>query len=223
MGTEVEVVVEGPRGCGYRKEGGLYLRTDPVAVRGCGKLPLPLAVCPCCGEGFPPSRAPRWIDPGRLFAGIECRKDFEGCLLYRETFGVSCPLDLPDMLGRALLVWIGERFYPTPASFLAEISKLGLSRRISSFPKGFEIGKTFLFFAHRRTATAPDLFADPGAIQAEGPAIFAFLRPTRVEYVVKDSDGPKKLARIRKSGILPVEVHRIDSEGREVDERGRAR
>jgi len=209
-------VEEGPRGCGYRKPGGLYLRTDPVAVRGCGKLPLPLSVCPCCGEGFPPSRAPRWIDPGKLFAGVECRKAYEdeldGCSIYREGFGVSCPLDLPDELGRALLVWIGERFYPTPESFLSEISRLGLSRRIASFPKGFEVGKTFLLFAHRRTAVL-DLFSDPEAVPAEGPAIFSLLRPTRVEYVVKDGDGPRKLARIRKSGILPIKVRRVDEHG----------
>ena len=49
-------LVEGPRGCGYRKECGYYMMLPHFKAESCGKLPLPLEQCPCCGQGIKFSR-----------------------------------------------------------------------------------------------------------------------------------------------------------------------
>lgn len=43
----VRTSVEGARGCGYRKAGGIYLVSGGIP-RPCGKLPIPLTTCPTC-------------------------------------------------------------------------------------------------------------------------------------------------------------------------------
>jgi hypothetical protein len=52
--------IEHKRGCGYRKPGGMYLVSLGIG-RDCGKLPIPLTVCPCCGAGIKFSRGFTWI------------------------------------------------------------------------------------------------------------------------------------------------------------------
>ena len=59
--------VEGKRGCGYRKPGGLYL---VAAGRGrpCGLLPIALEACPTCGHGIKFSRSWTWVNVAALAA-----------------------------------------------------------------------------------------------------------------------------------------------------------
>ena len=47
VATGIMVVTEGPRGCGYRKQGGKYLISAGVSVA-CPALPLEVSRCPCC-------------------------------------------------------------------------------------------------------------------------------------------------------------------------------
>lgn len=68
---EIVESLESARGCGYRKEGGLYLVAGNDGVP-CGRLPIPLKRCPCCGEGVKFTRGVTWIDP-RRFGSNECR------------------------------------------------------------------------------------------------------------------------------------------------------
>jgi len=47
------------RGCGWRKPGGLYLKSSSMFST-CGKLPLEIEVCSCCGAGIKPARGWTW-------------------------------------------------------------------------------------------------------------------------------------------------------------------
>src|SRR5256885_1602330 len=57
----MRVSVEGARGCGYRKEGGLYLVSGELSEP-CPLLPFETSVCPTCGEGVKPARGFTWVD-----------------------------------------------------------------------------------------------------------------------------------------------------------------
>ena len=160
---------EAKRGCGYRKVGGLYLVSGKLGVP-CCKMPIPLCICPACGQGIKQARGWTWVSPTLLF-GIG------GCI---EDRGTICPAANPTLLGeRAGLLWIGKAFYKTPDEFQAEAATLGVSRRIASVPRGFEVGKTWVLFAH------------PEAVQTdEGKkaGIFRIFLPERIEKIVKQSD-----------------------------------
>jgi len=89
------------------------------------------------------------------------------------------------------LLWGGEKFY-TPRQFLDEAVGMGISKRIASLPKGFEIGTTVVYLAHKK------------AIPTEGeslPAIFTAYLPSRVDIVVDVTDPdqlPKRAISIAK-------------------------
>jgi len=184
------MAVEAKRGCGYRKVHGTYLVSGALE-RGCDRLPFALTVCPCCGEGIKQSRGFKWIDPVKLFG------QHFGCV-----DGSTCPMCSPSNVFtkrvqdeivnvKAGLIWIGEKFY-NPTDFVIEASLLGVSRRISGLPKDFVIGETYVFLAHSKACNKWDTEAvnengQKGAL-VYSPGIFCAFRPTRVEYIVKQSE-----------------------------------
>lgn len=154
----------------------------------CERLPFPIGVCPCCGQGTKFSRGFTWITPRELMnpnAKPQCWLDVEhmgekikGWSHHQHE---SCSLCRPPE-GKHGLLWVGEKFY-TPGSFLQEAVTRGISKRIASFPKGFKIGETVVYLAHKK------------AIPTEGeslPAIFTAYRPSRVDIVV-DVINPDEL------------------------------
>lgn len=169
--------VEPKRGCGFRKEGGLYLVGGDIMVP-CSCLPVRLGVCPVCRHGIKSSRGWTWIQPGALMEPCKA----PSCILHR----------LPE---RAGLLWVGEKFYPTPHHFLVEGAQMGISRRIQAIPRDFKILETVVLFAHR--LTFPD---EPRA------GIFSAFIPKRIEYVVKKDDTPEKLEALEKRGITLVQI-----------------
>lgn len=191
---------EARRGCGYRKEGGLYLMGGRPSMA-CGKLPRRLDVCPTCHGGIKQSRGWTWIEPAPFFLDVKCDQTFphadgtdhplseKGCL--------RCPLfDDNVILSAALrvqagLLWIGEGFYPTPADFLAEGVAQGLSRRISALPKDFKVGTTRIFLAHPKAAPGWDdelgEFTDDGT--GMGPGMFSSFVAEEVHYVVTEEEA----------------------------------
>ena len=177
--------VDCQRGCGWRKAGGLYLVGDPLTT-GCGRLPLPLSVCPTCHHGIHPARGWTWIDGAAIARTTECP----------HTHTIThhfCLLNPDNAEGKKFgLLWIGEKFYKTPLDFLSEARDLGISRRIKALPKGYEPGKTVVLLAHRKTEV--------------GPGIFAAFIPRAVEYVVKGNETPEQIEALEKRGITPVEV-----------------
>jgi hypothetical protein len=218
---DVPIVVEGPRGCGYRKPGGLYLRSDGE-LRDCGRLPIPLTACPTCGAGIKQGRGYRWIDLAALAEGHPCsRKECGGCAM-----------DHLEDLGAVLLIWIGAEFYPTTADYCAEGRRMGLSRRVSAVPAGFRIGSSWVALAHpaaiSRPCAAPGcrrgLVPDPanpitgrgvcaaceGTGVEEVPGLFGLYRPDRIEYVCRGDEKPEELEALAARGLTLVRVRRAD-------------
>lgn len=204
------MAVEAKRGCGYRKVGGMYL-VSGSAMAPCGGLPIPLHICPTCGEGIKQTRGWTWINPQKLFAGAanKCRPEGKALRCH------SCPVAYPPERGG--LLWIGEGFYKTPAEFMAEGAKMGFSRRISAIPRDFVLGETMVYFAHPKAITErvevkvehPDFPEGLTGIKTESrPAVFTAFRPTKIEMLVTESQSQDSdfMAGLEKRKITPVIV-----------------
>lgn len=205
---EVETVTDSKRGCGWRKPGGLYLRCDGVMVP-CGKLPVPLEVCPCCAAGIKPARGWTWINPQPFLKAKPCAmvgtEDEDRCEM--------CPMECAPE--RAGLLWVGEKFYPTPADYMDEARKLGVSRRIVRMPQGYKAGDR-VYLAHRLTVRKDcDCHGMEALCEECGgkghwlvPGIFTTFVPERVEYVCTGTETEAELDALLKRGITPVRVVR---------------
>lgn len=205
------MAVEARRGCGFRKVGGLYLVGSGIG-NACDRLPIPLEICPCCGHGIKQTRGWTWVDIAGLVGGDhQVALTAESVARYNtlvEGAECECPHACPlchnvASMGRGGLLWIGTQFYPTIDAFEIEARTLGVSRRITAVPRGFEVGKTWLLFAHARGVIKPS-----GPLTAAYvPAIFRVWKPERLERIYlesqRDSDAVK--ADIER-GITPVYV-----------------
>lgn len=208
---DVEVSYEGKRGCGYRKGGGLYLVSSGT-MEPCGKLPIRCEVCPTCGEGIRVARGFTWVDGDKL-----CDPEPHG----DPSHQLGCPLASP--IGRAGLIWIGEKFYPTTLEFQREARELGVSRRITAVPRDFVVGETLVLLGHRKAIR--DACPDCGdRAESEGcetcdeervvfaPGIFTAFRPRAVEYVCKGEETEEELDALLERGIKPVRVEERQTE-----------
>ncbi|TAL41920.1 MAG: hypothetical protein EPN91_09580 [Salinibacterium sp.] len=157
---------ESERGCGFRKPGAIYLVSDGPG-RSCGRMPLPLHVCPTCSQGIKPARGWTWIDSKPILAAAALCKhqqvevsespvdasmvDVSFTLFPAECQG--CPMSgrEDDRVG---LMWVGGKFYSRPENFIEEAKKMGLSKRIAQIPKDLIVGKTWVWLAHRETFPA---------------------------------------------------------------------
>jgi hypothetical protein len=227
------MAVEAKRGCGYRKVGGKYLVGGGVGFF-CDRLPIELTVCPCCQSGIKQSRGWTWIDVALLVGGQHVlpvkSREHEGQLIHCEceTF---CPLcHNPKAIGKAGLLWIGEKFYPTPVHFDAEGVSLGISRRISAIPRDFKVGETWVLLAHPKTvpgkqtdSAAAEKYILEHKEEVAGltsdeilakftydvlrPGVFKVWRPSRIEQIFKESSrGSDEVAEVEKRGITPIFV-----------------
>ncbi|MAH44780.1 hypothetical protein CMI37_03075 [Candidatus Pacearchaeota archaeon] len=223
---EIQDRYEAPRGCGYRKPGGLYLMSGGE-LADCGLMPIPLDVCPCCGQGIKPSRGWTWIEPAKILAGSWARLAVEKAALDPASAEIEhfscgpghvcdrCPNAPQNVPERAGLLWIGEKFYKTPQAFMDEARKMGVSRRIKFVPKDFTLGETWGWFAHRKAipVTVPKKEADEEGRLFETvytPGVIGVFRPTHLEYVVKEDDKEDKLARMAEREISLVRVHKAE-------------
>lgn len=202
MDSRVENLREPKRGCGWRKVGGYYLRGGSVSYE-CGLLPIPFATCPCCGTGLRPSRQPTWVDADQLMIALDpdCPSPASVC--------DACPLSqiVAGDMGEALLIWVGERHYPTIGDFEREVDVLGISRRLQSIPQGFKIGQTWVLLAHPKgISNRPKL----GEEVEWTPAIFHIFRPDRIEVVVDESYSTDDIDRMIERGLTPVAVERVE-------------
>lgn len=200
------MATETKRGCGYRKVGGLYLVGSGAGIN-CDRLPIPLEICNCCGQGIKQTRGWTWVDIAGLVGGDHFIPLANGGGGVAEP-SCNCPAYCPlcrntASMGRGGLLWIGTQFYPTIEAFEAESRLLGVSRRIQSVPRGFELGKTWILFAHSR-----------GIIKSTGdltskyvPAIFRVWKPERLERIFTESQrGSEAVLADEKRGITPVFV-----------------
>ena len=198
--------VEGPRGCGYRKEGGIYLVAGGMG-QACGKLPIPLTVCPCCHAGVKPARGWTWITPELIFgesSKAECKGlNCLGCPVSDAHLNMMIRADKEKIHESKFgLLWIGEAFYGTPQEFTKEANNMGVSRRLSAVPKDFVIGETWVLVAHRKAIQTVE---DGGEISF-APGIFHAFKPSAIEYVVKADDDEEKLESMEKRGFTLIRV-----------------
>jgi hypothetical protein len=214
------MAVEARRGCGFRKVGGLYLVGSGIG-NACDRLPIPLEICPCCGHGIKATRGWTWVDIAGLVGGdhlvpetrmVSVGGGWAGYPDEEKETGNQIPCKCPAFcplchnvanMGKGGLLWIGLQFYPTIEAFEIEARTLGVSRRITAVPRGFEVGKTWLLFAHARGVIKPS-----GPLTAAYvPAIFRVWKPERLEriYVESQRDSDAVKADIER-GITPVYV-----------------
>lgn len=231
--------LEPRRGCGYRRVGKLYVRGSGVFAE-CHRLPIPLTVCPICGSGIKHTRGWIRLNPRKLFGtcteGIircpECggemikAEEFAGkkfrriwlcdsCKIALErhpelcTCGKNCPVCNPPE--KVFMLWVGEKYYPTPSDFISEAMELGVSKAVPSIPKDFELGKSIVFLAHRK---AVDMFIEnpetlTGYEVKKFPGIFMTFVPTHFEILVRKSDyeaNKDKYEEMEKRGIEIIVV-----------------
>jgi hypothetical protein len=201
------MAIEPKRGCGWRKVGGLYLVSGGQGVA-CDRLPIPLGVCPCCSQGIKQARGWTWIDVALLVGGVhkDCADQF------------PCPLCMATSeMGKAGLLWIGEKFYKTPQAFDAEGAEMGISRRIKAIPRGFKVGETWILLAHPKTIRTTEPAKEGELIEnvVFKPGIFKVWRPTHIEKLVlesqRDSEEVKDLI---EKGITPVFIPDDDKDHR---------
>lgn len=220
--------IEAKRGCGWRKPGangvGVYLMGGELSAP-CGRLPVPLLRCPTCDCGIKPSRSWTWIEPAGLFR-VAREQPCGGPAPIAPTVDPSplgrvdrfrqrmsdwdalrkvcalCPIGDAMPLGRHGLLWIGEAFYKSPHDFVREAAALGLSRKLPALPRGFELGKTWVYLAHR---AAVQKVVDGAAVVQ--PGVFSAFKPHRIDLVV-DTDDPAQLPeRARKLAEELIEAH----------------
>jgi hypothetical protein len=196
----IQTVFDRVRGCGTRKPGGLYLMSGNY-FRECGKLPIPLTVCPCCGQGIKPSRGWTWVT-GALIKDAPCRSSEKHCSV--------CPLHTVESDYLYGLIWVGEKFYKRPSDFIREANGQGISRRISFVPTDFILGVTQVMLAHRKAIYEPEnpLADDEGFL----PGAFTMFTPDRIEYVVKGDESEEQLDRMEKRGITLVRVEMAEKQ-----------
>lgn len=178
---KAEVSIESARGCGFRKPGvdgvGIYLMGGH-GWHACGRLPIPLHSCRACGRGIKPARGWTWVYPHEAFELEYCAADERLCLAC--LFGEQMP-------ERAGLIWVGEKYYPSPDAFMRESMSLGISRKIAAIPRDFVLGETVIYLAHRSAIFTPP---DPsiGRDMSFGPGLFSAFIPERVDLVVQDAE-----------------------------------
>lgn len=184
--------VESARGCGYRKKGGIYLVSDGLGTE-CLRLPIPLEVCPCCGEGIRQTRGFRWISSDLIS---------EPC----EGFSCStCPLGSLEKKQKFGLLWVGEKFYKSSAEFTTEALARGVSKRIAQVPRDLELGKTWILLGHPRACS---WFEEHEGKQVSkfAPGIFHAFRPSRIEYIVKGTETTEELDHLEERGFTLIQV-----------------
>jgi hypothetical protein len=183
----------------------------------CDRLPFALTVCPVCSHGFKQSRGFTWVDVAGLVEGVhkDCADQF------------PCPFcTATATMGKAGMIWIGEKFYPTPASFDREVAEMGVSRRIHVIPRNFKLGETWILLAHPKGISeacadcgGSGLAKENGVVLMERcgtcegklkkttPAIFKVWKPERIEMLLPESKrDSEQHADLEKRGITIIFV-----------------
>lgn len=214
--ASIRTSVEGARGCGYRKPGGIYL-VSPALAEPCSKLPIELHSCPVCSSGIKPARGWTWIQPDPLLdPGPHGSKRHDRVCPLGTAIDWS-EVDDEGRRRRAGLIWIGEKFYSTPREFMAEASSMGVSRRVSKVPREFVLGETWVALAHRvaiagecEHGVPPETIcrACPDEVSSAGwlPGVFTFFRPSAIEYIVTGDESEDELDALEARGFDLVRV-----------------
>ncbi len=190
------MAVEPKRGCGYRKVGGLYMcgsgHTAP-----CDRLPFELVTCLVCGSGIKFTRGFQWLEWAKY---VGMHMDSETACIDPQLCPVCYPNIQPQPYG---LMWIGESFY-TPAEFMSEAQKMGISRRIPAIPRKFKLGETWVLCAHMMACGTRK--NDQG-VEFKVPGVLYVFRPSRFEKLIWQRDAKQELLEdLVKAGITPIVI-----------------
>lgn len=157
-----------------------------------------------------------WFKPEPFFEAKDCAGNLAfkaGALSQDPCEFCPCGGAMPE---RAGLLWVGEKYYKTPAAWLDETKRLGVSRRIPRVPQGFKLGD-MVFMAHRKALKdfdssrcdcepMHDLHTENCKGWTYTPAIFHQFTPSRIEYVCKGTETEKELDALTERNITPVKV-----------------
>jgi hypothetical protein len=148
-----------------------------------------------------PSRGFTWINPSGLWnwREIKCGKSETGIC-------ENCAMNSISKMDHVGLLFVGEKFYPTPQDFDKESRALGISRRLphDHLPRGFKVGEDFIMLAHRKGVVKPSV--DTGEMFDYAPAVFRVFRPDRIECVVTGDESDDYIEALTERGITPVIV-----------------
>lgn len=167
----------------------------------CGKLPLPLTICPTCSHGIKPSRSWTWIDIDELTKDVECP-----IAVFSSDGNCYCPLN--TKLGRIGLLFIGEKFYHSPEEYNNEANYQGISRRIKFVPRDFKLGM-WVALAHRKAIVKKEVDDNGKVNEVYTSAIFRVFKPTRIEYILSGNETDDEIDALVERGLTPVIVKRI--------------
>jgi len=207
MHQSIRVRKEGPRGCGWRKTGGLYMMSEGEGTF-CGRLPIPCGTCPCCNRGIKPARGWSWIDADEVIRAAP------PCKIHHKPECLNCVINqmTSQEIGQAGLIWIGESHYPTVRHFQEEAERMGISRRIRSVPKDFVLGETYILLAHKKAIiNEGEVPAYVGEEVEYSPGIFRIFKPTRIEVIVDGTEDDEVIDGYIKRGLVPVLIEKIET------------
>ncbi len=227
MTIQITDVYDRKRLCGWRHEGGFYLRTDPANIGSCGKFPLILNECDCCGQKVKLTRSLQKINVQGLFKNVDCddpRELCKACLINRTGYGY--------------LISIGHKFYPSRDDFKREAIEMGISKRIAfPLPREFKVKESMVLLGHPRVFT--DLVAESSIeiehaeIDEDAPqkglpmivpksittgkmvvkdigAVVMMFVPQRIEYIVSGTETDQFLEQLVSQNVTLVRVHRVE-------------
>ena len=206
------------RGCGFRKPYGLYLVGMGLTIA-CDRLSLAFCDCAVCGNLPRFNRGVSKINPLTLFGthkSDRC-KCLEGCYVCNPP-DIGIETDIPFMKGdvverikgtpQAYLMWVGRKYY-TERGFIEEAHLLGVSKRISRLPKGFDYRKSFIYLAIQHCVEETKGFDPKKQKNVKKDGVFYAFRPKQVEYLIYDDEVTEELVKeFRAKGIEPVLIKR---------------
>ena len=193
---------ETARRCGFRNPGGLYLVADGYGTT-CFKLPIPLTVCPHCGEGIKQSRGFTWIT-SKIIDEVNCRQS--NCNDGRETL---CPLS--GWIKKFALLWVGEKFYSNAIDFSREAKVKGISKRIAQIPREMKIGESWVLLAHPKAVAVTYETEGGKPFVVFEPGIFHAFMPTRIEYILTGQETEEELQQLTDRGLTLINLKRIET------------
>lgn len=200
----VKYIVRISRGCGQRKQGGLYLFCGSAYVLPCRRLPFALPeACPCCGAGIKQTRGIQFINPLAVFGEAEPGR---AC---PAGYPFPCPVCYPGKRGG--LMWVGKEHYPRPDDFAQEARQYGISKRIAYPPKDLKPGD-MIYFAHpqgvqEEQGTGQALLGGQEEVQQFfRPGVFLAARFTEIQKVISEDQAkdPEYVRDLEARGIQPV-------------------
>jgi hypothetical protein len=196
----IRTVVEGARGCGYRKEGGLYLVSGQPSEP-CPLIPYPLESCPHCGSGIKPSRSFTWITPSVIIPASE-----HGLSLHNDACPLGTARRFSDGTGVAGFAAINFRDHGHKMGERAGLIWVGV---VLAHRKAIRVIEEATITGVSMTERGSEV---DGTVDKESfvPGAITMFRPHAIEYVVKGTETEEEIEALEKRGLTLVKVVRDD-------------